>query len=33
LSYYLLEKPMIRIGHKLAASPGARPDGRLAQAA
>ena len=28
-SYYCLEKPMIRIGHQLAASPGETPNGRF----
>jgi peptidoglycan/LPS O-acetylase OafA/YrhL len=28
LSFYLLEKPMMRLGHRLAGSPGAKPSGR-----
>jgi peptidoglycan/LPS O-acetylase OafA/YrhL len=28
-SYYLVEKPMIRMGHRLAAAPGERPSGRF----
>ena len=29
LSFYFIEKPMIRLGHKLAAAPGAISPGRL----
>ena len=29
LSFYVLERPMIRMGHRLARAPGAVPDGRL----